>query len=186
MATAPKKIAASAAPAAVEADAPFEAEAPVVAATPAPAIAAPLAEFSKAFEAPVASLTELQGNLRSVVEKGLSEARDVCAKAKTVADDAANAVESSYTVARAGAIAINAKALEALRANVNANLDFFKSAFAVKNVADYVTLQSEFARKQIDALTGQTKEIGALAQKVATETAEPIKEQVAKSFKIAS
>ena len=43
----------------------------------------------------------------------------------------------------------------------------------------------EFARKQIDAITGQTKEIGALAQKVATETAEPIKEQVAKTFKIA-
>ena len=34
-------------------------------------------------------------------------------------------------------------------------------------------------------VAGQTKAIGELAQKTATEPLEPIKEQVAKSFKIA-
>jgi len=180
MATAPKKTAAvTPAPTAFDAPAPAAVEAPV------PALSASLTEAAKAFEAPVASLTELQGNLRSVVEKGLSETRAAYSKAKTAADEASNAFESSYAAAKAGAAAINAKALEALRANVDANLDFVKSVFAVKNVADYVALHSEFTRKQIDAITGQTKEIGALAQKFATETAEPIKEQVAKTFKIA-
>ena len=180
MATAPKKTAAAtAAPTASDAPAPAAAEAPV------PALSAALTEAAKVFEAPVASLTELQGNLRSVVEKGLSETRAAYSKAKSAADEASNALETSYAAAKAGVTAINAKALEALRANVDANLDFVKSVFAVKNVADYVTLQSEFTRKRIDAITGQAKEIGTLAQKCATETAEPIKEQVAKTFKIA-
>ena len=40
--------------------------------------------------------------------------------------------------------------------------------------------------EQIETLTGQTKEFAALAQKIATDSAEPIKTQVAKTFKIAS
>lgn len=169
MATAPKKtVVVNPAPAAFEAPA-----------TPA------AVEASTPFASSSGSLTELQGNLRSVVEKGLSNSREAYAKAKSAADETASAVESSFALAKAGVSAINAKALEALRANIEANFDFIKSALAVKNVADYVALNGEFARKQIDAITEQTKEIGALAQKVAAETAEPIKEQVAKTFKIA-
>ncbi len=180
MATAPKKtVAASPAPAVLAAPDPAAAEAP------ASTLSTSVTEAAKAFEAPVASLTELQGNLRSVAEKGLSETRAAYSKAKTTADDAANALESSYAAAKAGVVAINAKALEALRVNVDANFDFVKSVFAVKNVADYVALQGEFTRKRIEAIADQSKEIGALAQKLAAETAEPIKEQVAKTFKIA-
>ncbi len=180
MATPSKKtLAVNPAPAAYEAPAPEAVEAPLA------SVSASVADVAKAFEAPVASLTELQGNLRSVVEKGLTESRAAYFKAKSAADEAAGALESSYAAAKAGVVAINAKALEALRANVDANFDFVKSALAVKNVADLVALQGEFARKQIDAIAGQSKEIGALAQKLASQTAEPIKEQVAKTFKIA-
>ncbi len=68
MATALKKtVAANPAPAAAEAPAPEAVEASVA------SVSASLTEAAKAFEAPAASLNELQGNLRSVVEKGLSE-----------------------------------------------------------------------------------------------------------------
>lgn len=180
MASGPKKTAALN-PAPADQEAAPEALAPA----PAPAAAAVASETVKAFEAPVASLNELQGNLRTVVAKGLTETRAAYSKAKANADEAANALETSYAAAKAGVVAINAKALEALRANVEANFDFVKSAFGVKNVADYVALQGEFTRKQLEAITDQSKEIGVLAQKLAAETAEPIKEQVAKSFKIA-
>ena len=133
-------------------------------------------------EASATPLNELQGNVRAVVEKGLVETRNAYAKAKSNADEAAGALETSYAAAKAGVVAINAKALEALRANVEANFDFMKSAIAAKNVADYVALQGEFARKRLEAMTDQTKEIGELAQKLAVDTAEPIKAQVAKSL----
>lgn len=145
--------------------------------------ATPVAEAAN--EAAKTSLTELHGNLRTVVEKGLVETRAAYAKAKTTADETAGAIETSYAAAKAGVVAINVKAFEALRANLEANFDFVKSAIAVKNVSDYVTLQGEFTRKRLEAMTDQTKEIGELAQKLASQTVEPIKEQVAKTFKIA-
>ena len=147
--------------------------------------AAKTVEVFNSVETPVAALTQLQGNLRAAAEKGLTQTRAAYSKAKTNADEAAAALETSYAAAKAGVLAINAKAFEALRVNADANFDFFKAAFAVKNVADYVALQSEFARKQIEAITGQSKEIGALTQKLAAETAGPIKEQVAKTFNFA-
>jgi phasin len=181
MATGPKKTAVTPAPA--PEDATEASVAPVAAAVEETAKA--VDEAPKAIEAPAAALSELQGNLRSVVEKGLVETRAAYAKAKTSADETASALETSYAAAKAGVVAINAKALEALRANVEANFDFMKSAIAVKNVADFVTLQGEFTRKRLEAMTDQTKELSALAQKLAAETAEPIKGQVAKTLRIA-
>ena len=162
------------------------------AAAPAPVPAAvveapkPFADAAKLFEAPAASITEMHGKVRSMIEKGLAESRTGYAKVKSAADETAVAVEASFATAKTGVLEINAKAFEALRASAEANFDFARSAIAAKSVSDLVALQSEFARKQIERLTGQTKEIGALAQKVANDTVEPIKAQVAKTFKAAS
>ena len=80
---------------------------------------------------------------------------------------------------------INTKAFEALRVNADANFDFLKAVFAVKSLPDLITLQTEFARKQVETITGQSKDFGALAQKAMADAVEPIKEQVARSFKLA-
>jgi hypothetical protein len=45
-----------------------------------------------------------------------------------------------------------------------------------------VELTTAHVRKQIEAMTAQTKDLTALAQKMATETAEPIKGSVTKAF----
>ena len=128
---------------------------------------------------------EMQQTVRSTLEKGVVESRAVFAKAKASADEAANAFEQSFAAAKDGVIAINAKALEALRANTEANLDFVKACFAVKSLSDLVALQTEFARKRVDTTALQIKDLGALTQKAMIETIEPVKEQVARSFKLA-
>jgi phasin len=172
MATVPKKTALSAAPA--------EPATSVAETAAAPASASPLM-----FGAPAATLAGLQDQLRAAAEKGLAETRSAYVKAKTAAGETAEAVETSYAAARAGLVAINAKALESLTANVEANFDFVKSAFGVAGFAEYVALQSEFARARLDAVAGQAKAFGELAQKTTLESIEPIKAQVAKSLKLA-
>ena len=172
MAIAPKKTALSAAPAE-----PAASVAEVVAA-PAPSASPQM------FAAPAVTLTELQDQLRAAAEKGLAETRSAYAKAKVAAEEAVDALETSCAAARAGVVAINAKALESLTANVEANFDFVKSAFGVGGFADYVALQSEFARARLDAVAGQAKAIGELAQKTALNSLEPIKAQVARNFKL--
>lgn len=163
-----------------------------VAAQPGPAPAPVEADFADAVPnvedaaaAVVEPAVEMQDSVRTALEKGVSESRAAFARAKASADDAANALELSFAAAKDGAIAINAKALEALRANAEANFEFIKASFAVKTLSDLVALQGEFARKQADAVSTQFKDLGALAQKTMIETIEPMKDQVAKTFKMA-
>jgi phasin len=170
MATAPKK---SVAAQATSAAAPSESATDIINAvipTP-PELAEPAAEIQQSF--------------RSVLEKSVVEARAAFAKAKAAAEETASAIEVSFAAAKDGARAINAKSFEALRANAEANFDFLKAMFGAKSVSDVIALQAEFARKQVETMSGQTKDIGALTQKAMTDAVEPIKEQVAKSFRIA-
>ena len=51
-----------------------------------------------------------------------------------------------------------------------------------KSPSELIELSSAHARKQFETLTQQSKELGALAQKVATETSEPIKNGMNKAF----
>jgi phasin len=159
---------------AVSAAAPVEAAASMVKAV--------LATEAQAAAAPVA---EMQQNFRNALEKGVIESRATFAKAKTAADETASAIEVSFAAAKDGALAINAKAVEAMRANVDANFDFWKAMFSVKSLPDMITLQTEFTRKQVETITSQTKDFGAMAQKAMADAVGPIKEQVAKSFKMA-
>ena len=152
---------------------------------PSAAVKARFEEVVKMFQVPNASMSEMQDKFRGVIEKGLAETRANYAKAKSAADEASSALEASFTTAKTGVAEINVKAFEAMKATAEANFDFVKSILGVKSVADYVTLHTEFARKQVEMMTGQTKEIGALAKKVADQSVEPIKAQVAKTFKVA-
>ena len=171
MANAPKK---GAVPRAVSVAAPVEA----VAAT----VNAVLPTESQLVAAPTA---EIQQSFRGALEKGVIESRAAFAKAKTAADETASALEVSFAAAKDGALAIHAKAFEALRVNADANFDFLKAVFGAKTLSDLIALQTEFARKQVETMTSQTKDFGALTQKAMADAVEPIKEQVAKSFKIA-
>ena len=130
-------------------------------------------------------VAEIQQSIRGALEKGVVESRAAFAKAKSAADETANAFEVSLAAAKDGALAINTKAFDALRVNADANFDFFKAVFAVKSLPDLITLQTEFARKQVETITSQTKDFGALAQKAMADSVGPIKEQMARSFKVA-
>jgi phasin len=145
----------------------------------------PEPKFEKVAEAISAPATEMQANVRKVVEKGVAETRAAYAKAKTAAEEATGAFEASYSTAAKGLVAFNAKTLDALRVNAEANFDFIKSVIGAKSVSEFVALQGEHARKQAETISAQAKEIAALAQKVATESAEPIKSQVARTLKLA-
>jgi phasin len=155
------------------------------ASTPA-AETSPDAPVNIAVEAVSAPLAEVQETVRNVVEKSVVDTRDAYAKAKAAAEEATGALESSCATAAKGVLELNAKALEALRVNAEANFDFLKSVIGVKSVSEFVALQSEHVRKQAEAISAQAKEMSALGQKIATETAEPIKTQVVKTFKLAS
>jgi phasin len=133
------------------------------------------------FEMPNVEVPEM---MRSFAEKGVQQAKDNYAKFKSAADRATLAFEDTYTTASKGAAEFNLKALDALRTNVNAAFDYTRELMAARTLADAVEVSSMHVRKQFEALSAQTKELAETAQKIATETAGPLKTSVEKSFRV--
>ena len=119
---------------------------------------------------------------RELAERGVAQAKDTYEKMKAAAEEATDVLETTYSTATKGASDYGLKVIEAARVNTNAAFDFASEMMAAKTLSEMVELSSTHARKQFEALTQQSKELRALAQKVATESAEPIKSGVSKAL----
>jgi phasin len=126
---------------------------------------------------------EIPAAFREFAEKGVSQAKENYDKMKTAAEEATGLLEHTYATASKGATEYGSKVIEAARTNTNATFDFASELMNAKSFSDIVELSTAHAHKQFETLTTQSKELAALAQKVATETAEPVKESVSKVFK---
>jgi phasin len=119
---------------------------------------------------------------REFAEKGVVQAKENYEKLKAAAEEATDVLEETYATATKGNTEFGLKVLEAARANTNAAFDFFSEFIAVKSLSEAVELSTAHARKQFEAATVQAKELAAIAQKVASESGEPIKNGVTKAF----
>jgi phasin len=148
----------------------------------APTFDTPRFELPK-FEAPK---LEVPAAFRDMAEKGASQVKDNWERMKIATEEATDLIEGSYATASKGAVEYGCKMIEAARANTNAGFDFATEFLAVKSLSEAVELSTAHMRKQFDAMTAQTKELTALAQKLASDTVEPIRAGVTKSFKKAA
>jgi phasin len=126
---------------------------------------------------------EVPAAFREFAEKGVSQAKEGYEKIKAASEEATDLLEETYSTASKGSADYGLKLIEVTRANTNAYFDFASQLFGVKSVSEMVELSTAHARKQFETLTAQSKELTSLAQKVATETAEPIKAGVGKALK---
>ena len=126
---------------------------------------------------------EVPAAFREFAEKGVSQAKANWEKVKAATEETTELLEDSYTTASKGAADYGLKLIEIGRANTNAAFDFAGQLLNVKSLSEAIELSTSYARKQFDAVTAQSKELTALAQKVATEAAEPIKEGMTSAFK---
>src|SRR5215472_11632224 len=129
---------------------------------------------------------EVPEQMRALAEKGVSQARDNYAKFKDAAESHNGTIEAVFTCASKGASAYSAKLMEFMKANTTANLDFAHELLGIKSPSEALELCTAHARRGFETLTAQAKELTELAQKVAAETAEPIKANAAKYYKPAA
>jgi phasin len=125
---------------------------------------------------------EMPAAFREFAERGVAQAKDTYEKMKAAAEEATDVLETTYSTASKGASDYGMKVIEAARINTNAAFDYAGELLAAKTLSEVIELSSAHARKQFETLTEQSKELGALAQKVATETAEPIKSGMNKAM----
>ena len=124
--------------------------------------------------------------VREFAEKGVTQARASYAKLKDAAEAHNGTVQAVVTTATKGATDFSSKLLDIVKTNTNAGFDFAQELVAVKSPSAALELWTSFARKQVETFTGQTKELAELSQKIASETAEPIKAGASKLFQPAA
>ena len=127
---------------------------------------------------------EMPAAFREFAERGVAQAKDTYEKMKAAAEEATDVLETTYSTATKGASDYGLKVIEATRANTNAAFDYAGELFAAKTLSEVVELTSAHARKQFETITAQSKELSALAQKLAAETTEPLKSGMSKAFKV--
>jgi phasin len=129
---------------------------------------------------------EVPEQMRAFAEKGVSQARDNYAKFKDAAETHNVTIEAVFTTAAKGASEYSTKLVEFMKANTTATLEFAQELLGIKSPAEAMELWTSHARKQAQTLAAQAKELGELTQKIAAETAEPIKTSASKIFKPAA
>lgn len=147
------------------------------------AIGAPAFEMPK-FEMPKFEMPkfEVPPAFREFAEKGIAQAKENYERVKSAAEQATDVLEDTYSTASKGCTSYGLKLIETTRANSDAAFDLMSDMMNAKSYSEAVELYSAYLRKQFDALVTQTKDLSEHAQKVATETAEPIKDSVTKAF----
>lgn len=140
----------------------------------------------KAFSANGVPAMEVPPAVREIAEKGLASCKDSYVKIKAAAEQVNTALEDTYATASKGVAQYNSKVIEAVHANVSSAFDYFNALLTAKTVTEALEVSTTHARKQFEALTAQTKDLSALAQKVASDSSEPLKTSVEKTIRTAA
>ncbi len=161
-----------------------------VASVAAPGFETPKFEFPKfeipKFEIPKFEMPsmEMPAAFRELAEKGIAQAKENYEKVKGAAEQTTEMLEETYSTASKGCTDYGLKVIEHARANSNAAFDLYGELLTAKSFAEVVEKSTAFMRAQFDAMTAQTKELADCAQKVAADTAEPVKESFATFGKV--
>ena len=124
---------------------------------------------------------EMPEAFREMAEKGVEQTRDAYAKAKVASEEAADLLENTYEAAAKRATDYSRKLIEITRTNTRAAFDYVHELLGVKSPSEFIALSTAQMRKQLEIVSEQNKELGALAAEIATEAAGTIKASMSKA-----
>ena len=122
----------------------------------------------------------LPGVIGELAQQGVARAQQGCEKIKAASEQMAVALRETYSSNARSATDYGLKVIEISNANTASAIDFFAHLLGSKSVTDVITLSAAQARKAFDTTSAQNKDLWELAQKLATETGEPIRKHVVK------
>jgi len=122
---------------------------------------------------------------RDLAEKSTLQAKENYDKLKNATEELSGGFKDAYETATKGTRDYGVRLIEAGRTNLNAAFDYATELLSA-SPSEAIELSTAQLRKQFETLSEQSKELATLAQKIATETAEPIREGVNKAFRQAA
>ena len=125
-------------------------------------------------------MRKCQSCISALAEKSVAQTREFY-------DHSLEAVLESWErfvdAAGQGTVALNHKAIDITRRNINSGFDFAASLARAKNLAEVMELQTAYWRKQFGELAAQAGEMRTLSTQVTADVAAPIKAQVTRRMK---
>lgn len=172
-ASVPKAVSAPAPVIATPAPAPAKVEAP----RPVVVVKAPEAPVAAKAAAPVIvpGAEALPKVLKGVATTNVATARDAFAVARQSTEAFAVGFGSGGEAAAKGMKSFQAALMEAIQANTDATLGYWRSLSEVKTLSDAIELQAHTARRQFEALSAQAKTLAGIASRTAQETTAPVR-----------
>ena len=125
-------------------------------------------------------LFAIPGIFGGIAEQGVVRAKESCEKMKAASGEIAEVLREAYSTNAKGAADYGAKVIEISRANTSSAFDFLTNLMGTTSFSDLIELSATHGRKNFEVTAAQNKELWELAQKVATEAAEPLKKSFAR------
>jgi phasin len=122
----------------------------------------------------------------SEFDKSRKIANESLEKGTAAAEQMARSFERSGTAAAEKMREYNLKIIDMAHANTEAAFELVRQLAAAQTPSEIIELWTSHARKQFEMFSEQTKDLTALGQKIASESAEPITRSVSQAFKKAS
>jgi phasin len=119
---------------------------------------------------------------KTTAQNSSSPAKEASERMSRAAAEPADLIKNCYVTGLNGAHEYSAKLVEFAKGNTEAGFSFAKKLSDVKSPSEFLELATEYSRKQFETVTQQTKDLTALAQKLAVATVEPLKAGFSKSF----
>ena len=110
-----------------------------------------------------------------LAERGTTRAKANFEQMKAASEEITAALCDACSTNAKRAADYGTKVVEISNTNTSSALEFFSQLADARSFADLVSLSTAHSRKTFEAASAQNRELWDLAQKVATETAEPIK-----------
>ena len=126
----------------------------------------------------VARDAQIPDSMRTLAEKSVVRTRELCERSL----EAVLESWERFVDAGQGAVALNRKAIDIARHNINTGFGFAVSLARAKNLAEVMELQAAYWRKQLGELAAQAGEMRTLSTMTA-DVAAPIRAQVTRGIK---
>jgi phasin len=132
---------------------------------------------SLGFEIPLFAIPDL---LRGFAEQGAVRAKESCQKMKAASGEIAEVLREAYSANAKGTADYGAKVIEISRENTSSALEFMTCLVDTKSLSEALSLSAAQSRKNLEVASAQNRELWEFAQKIATESAEPMNKSFAK------
>src|SRR6202171_3885115 len=138
------------------------------------------ANDKRGFDMPLFELPKMAmpGVFHGIAAQSAVRVRENCEKMKAASGEMTDVLRETYSTNAKGAADYGVKVIEISSVNTNSVFDFMTNLMGTKSLSDIVKLSAAQSRENFDVASAQNKDLWDLVQKVATETAEPIKKSV--------